>query len=98
MHARHGTILPPLERMALKCHRAVLHQRSTSQSLGRCSRSSAGAEAYPGDRAFSDSSCTTIQIHTLRIEEEATGDVLADRVPAVAVHLLQQEHVLIHDE
>jgi len=61
-------------------------------------RSSAGAQSYPGDRAFSDAGCTTIQIHTLRIEDEETGDVLADRVPAVAVHLVRQEDVLIHDE
>ncbi|MFZ0927850.1 MAG: Z1 domain-containing protein [Syntrophobacteraceae bacterium] len=58
-------------------------------------RSSAGAQSYPGDRAFADEDIPTVQIHMLRVED---GDHTFDNVPAVAVRLARQEDVLIHDE
>jgi hypothetical protein len=58
-------------------------------------RSSAGAQSYPGDRAFIDAETPTVQIHMLRVQE---GDQTFDNVPAVAVRLPLQEDVLVHDE
>jgi hypothetical protein len=58
-------------------------------------RSSAGAESYPGDRAFADANLTTIQIHMLRIVE---GSHAFENVPALAVKLRYQEDILVHDE
>jgi hypothetical protein len=60
-------------------------------------RSSAGAESYPGDRAFvdSDTNTVTVQVHMLRLQE---GQTALEEVPAVAVRLPRQEHLLIHDE
>lgn len=60
-------------------------------------RSSAGAQAYPGDRAFCNQELLTVQIHMLRVEDQATGEVF-EPVPAVAVRVTRQEDVLIHDE
>lgn len=58
-------------------------------------RSSAGAQSYPGDRAFVDADTPTVQIHMLRVEE---GDQTFDNIPGVAVRLPRQEDVLVHDE
>ena len=58
-------------------------------------RSSAGAQSYPGDRAFVDENMTTLQIHMLRLQD---GDRTFENVPAVAVRLARQEDVLVHDE
>jgi hypothetical protein len=58
-------------------------------------RSSAGAQSYPGDRAFSARNFPTVQIHMLRVEAEAQ---IFENVPAVAVRLHQQEDMLVHDE
>lgn len=57
--------------------------------------SSAGAQRYPGDRAFFDDGRTTVQIHMLRIQE---GEHEWSNVPAVAVRLIDQTGLLIHDE
>ena len=51
-------------------------------------RSSAGAQSYPGARAFSDVNLPTVQIHMLRVEDEAQT---FENVPAVAVRLHRQE-------
>lgn len=58
-------------------------------------RSSAGAQSYSGDRAFSDRDLPTIQIHMLRVEDE---DWTLENVPAVAVKLPRQEDMVVHDE
>lgn len=58
-------------------------------------RSSAGAQSYPGDRAFSDENLPTMQIHILRVEENS---LIFENVPAVAVRLHQHEDILVHDE
>src|SRR5439155_21605340 len=47
-------------------------------------RSSAGAQSYPGDRAFVDENITTVQIHVLCVQD---GDQMIDNVTAVAVRL-----------
>lgn len=58
-------------------------------------RSSAGAQSYPGDRAFRDEQSPTVQIHMLRVED---ANQTFENVPAVAVRLGQQEDMLVHDE
>jgi hypothetical protein len=58
-------------------------------------RSSAGAQSYPGDRAFVEADIPTLQIHMLRIQD---GDRIFDNVPALAVRLAEQEDMLVHDE
>lgn len=58
-------------------------------------RSSAGSESYPGDRAFSDPTLPTLQVHMLRLEED---DQVFEGVPAVAIRLRQHEDLLVHDD
>jgi hypothetical protein len=58
-------------------------------------RSSAGAQSYPGDRAFVAADIPTLQIHMLRVQD---GDRIFDNVPALAVRLAEQEDMLVHDE
>ena len=60
-------------------------------------RSSAGAESYPGDRAFSDGNLPTVQLHMLRVRDLDRARVF-ENLPAVAVRLHQQEDMLVHDE
>jgi hypothetical protein len=58
-------------------------------------RSSAGAESYPGDRAFHDPEIPTLQVHTLRLRE---GETISEGVPAVAIRLGHHEAILVQDE
>ena len=58
-------------------------------------RSSAGAQSYPGDRAFFDSDLPTVQIHMLRVQD---GEQFFENVPALAVKLATQEDMLFQDE
>ena len=58
-------------------------------------RSSAGAQSYPGDRAFFDRKLLTVQIHMLRVQG---GDRLFEDVPAVVVKLPRQADILVQDE
>jgi hypothetical protein len=58
-------------------------------------RSSAGAESYPGDRAFADPTLPTLQVHALRLLD---GTATIDNLRAVAIRLGQHEALLIHDE
>ena len=58
-------------------------------------RSSAGSESYPGDRAFSDPTLPTLQVHMLRLEED---NQVFEGVPAVAIRLGQHEALLVHDD
>jgi len=58
-------------------------------------RSSAGADSYPGDLAFSDTQIPTIQIHLLRIGD---GSRAFENVPAIAVKIPSQQDILVHDE
>ncbi|MEM7313618.1 MAG: hypothetical protein AAF497_10755 [Planctomycetota bacterium] len=61
-------------------------------------RSSAGEEAYPGDRAFCDRDrrIPTIQVHMLTLSEN--GEEVPGHVPAVAVKVPNPEDVLIHED
>lgn len=58
-------------------------------------RSSAGAESYPGDRAFADQAMTTVQLHNLRLKE---GDDNLGDFPIIAIRLAHHEALLVHDE
>ena len=58
-------------------------------------RSSAGATSYPGDRAFSHRTLSTVQVHMLRVTDD---EQTLENVPAIAVKLATQEDVLVQDE
>ncbi len=58
-------------------------------------RSSAGAQSYPGDRAFAVNDMVTVQIHMLRVESE---DEVRENVGAVAVRLPTEWDLLVQDE
>jgi hypothetical protein len=59
-------------------------------------RSSAGSEAYPGDRAFSNGRLPTLQLHSLKLRD---GDQLLEDIRAVAIRLLgEHESLVVHDD
>ena len=59
-------------------------------------RSSAGADRYPGDRAFVDKGCVTIQLHNLSIVEE--DGTRHNDVFTVAVRLPVSYDVIVQPE
>ena len=59
-------------------------------------RSSAGAQSYPGDRAFCDQQIPTIQIHMVTVAKD--DDVVQEGVPAVAIKIPNWQDVVIHDD
>jgi hypothetical protein len=59
-------------------------------------RSSAGAQSYPGDRAFYNQRLPTIQIHNLKLIED--DQTLHNNVPAVAIKIPNVHDVLIHED
>lgn len=62
-------------------------------------RSSAGAQSYPGDRAFCDERIPTIQIHILDLYQDAQAQrPRYNNVPAVAIKIPGLKDVLIHDD
>ena len=58
-------------------------------------RSSAGAQSYPGDRAFFDKNVPTVQVHMLRVNDDQQ---IFEDVPAVAIRLPEQRDILVQDE
>ena len=56
-------------------------------------RSSAGAQAYPGDRAFYSSTHVSIHIHRLRVNVEEGPSY--DNVPAIAIRLPNAEATIV---
>jgi hypothetical protein len=60
-------------------------------------RSSKGAESYPGDRFYCDSTKVTVQIHLLDVTLE-DGRTVLKRVPAVAVRLPSVEDIIVQPE
>lgn len=59
-------------------------------------RSSAGQDAYPGDRWFQDPDRVTIHIHNVRVVSPSEGP--GEVVPAVAVHLHRQDDIIVQPE